>query len=129
MAIKLLIYTPKSGSDISIKVLNNNINISESVAEALFAIRSAEQDDPDAKNFLEHNVPCNLPHGLVFRLFNDESGPSRLALEFLGPIQAEEKARALAEIPGLLKQTGLVDDRAIAQLQSFIQSPPKIRGQ
>lgn len=125
MTTTAVVYKPKEGADLSAIIRNDNANISESVARELYNIYLTEPNNlPVPKRQFEHNLSYELANGVVFRLFNNQTGNDSLALEFLGaPDAPERKTEALAAIPDLLATTKLVDRETVESIRRAIERP------
>jgi|GEM_PF-5791065 len=126
MTDTLIVYRPKEGADIVIKIMRDNVNISPGAgfdlyAEALRDNPSQELSsspgqrlpDPNPQGNFSYNEPYFFKNGLTFRTFAEER-PAEAVLEFgTNPLMArnaEDRQRALASIPVLLKRVGIDAD-------------------
>lgn len=106
------------------RVSDEGQNLSESIAHKLYDqyFQEAINRNETPEEFTV-NYAYVLDNGLVFRLFDGGEGPGNMVLEFAAdPDSERKKEEILGQIPEFLRDYGIENERALAQLVTTIET-------
>ena len=118
--VDIITFPPEEGTDIAIKILDNNNNVCSDVAYAIYEQYAQEcAREQRTKVIFAPDRAFQFSNGLVFGLFNGNQG---LTIDFYVPPESGvDKRTALLTLPALLRNTGINDEGALNRLQSVIE--------